>query len=187
MRYLEVRRHTMRTRPGKHLSQAGVTLARAVGEQLGPFDRVVTSTLPRAFETAIAMGFAVDEQIEALGLMPDAVEREVDWSDGFAAFAAAVARGEATARYARELAAVLREIVDAVPEGGAALVISHGGIIEAGTIGCLPDVDHTGRGRALDYCEGVRLAYADGAFVGVDVLRLDRETPIDERVLRGPG
>ena len=29
MRYLEVRRHTMRTRPGKHLSQAGVTLARA--------------------------------------------------------------------------------------------------------------------------------------------------------------
>ena len=32
MRYLEVRRHTMRTKPGEHLSQAGVDLARRVGE-----------------------------------------------------------------------------------------------------------------------------------------------------------
>lgn len=62
MRVLEVRRHTMRSKPGKHLSQAGVSLARHVGETMGSFDRVVTSTLARAFETAIAMGFAVDER-----------------------------------------------------------------------------------------------------------------------------
>src|SRR5215207_5530383 len=122
MRYLEVRRHTMRTRPGKHLSQAGVTLAREVGGQIGPFDRVVTSGLPRAFETAIAMGFAVDERIEELGSMPDAVDREVEWSGGFPAFGAAVARGTATARYAQALAKVFGGIVAAVPDGGAALV-----------------------------------------------------------------
>jgi broad specificity phosphatase PhoE len=182
MRYLEVRRHTMRTRPGKHLSQAGVALARDVGGQIGPFDRVVTSGLPRAFETAIAMGFAVDEQVEELGTMPDAVDQEVDWSAGFPAFAAAVTRGKATARYARALAKVFREIVGAVQDGGAALVISHGGIIEAGTVGCLPDADHVAWGRALDYCEGVRLSFDNGAFTAAEILRLERESPIDDRV-----
>ena len=66
MRYLEVRRHSKRVRPGQHLSQWGVLLARRVGDELGPFDRVVTSPLPRCIETAVAMGFAVDETIEAL-------------------------------------------------------------------------------------------------------------------------
>jgi broad specificity phosphatase PhoE len=80
MRYVELRRHTMRTRPGQHLSQAGVSLARRVGEGVGPFDRVVTSTLPRAFETAIAMGFAVDEQIALLaGMGADVTARACAW------------------------------------------------------------------------------------------------------------
>ena len=56
MRYLEHRRHSMRVQPGQHLNQAGVALARRVGETMGPFALVVTSTLPRAYETAIAMG-----------------------------------------------------------------------------------------------------------------------------------
>ncbi|MBZ0278386.1 MAG: hypothetical protein K8I60_19725, partial [Anaerolineae bacterium] len=71
MRYLEMRRHTIRIKPGQHLSQAGVTLARRVGETIGPFDRVITSTIPRAYETAIAMGFAVDEQLDELGTMDE--------------------------------------------------------------------------------------------------------------------
>ena len=100
MRVLELRRHTMRTRPGKHLSQAGVSLARRVGDTMGPFDRVVTSTLARAFETAIAMGFAVDERFELLSQMSDEVDAEVDWTLGFPEFARAVARGGATARFA---------------------------------------------------------------------------------------
>ena len=61
MKTIEIRRHSIRSNPGVHLNQQGVTLARLVGQNLGPFDRVVTSTLPRAFETALAMGFAVDE------------------------------------------------------------------------------------------------------------------------------
>ena len=66
MKTIEIRRHSIRTIPGDHLNQTGVSLARMVGENLGPFDRVITSTLPRAFETAIAMGFAVDEQNELM-------------------------------------------------------------------------------------------------------------------------
>jgi len=62
MKILEIRRHSIRSKPGDHLSQQGVALARKIGEGMGPFAFVTTSTLPRAFETAIAMGFAVDEQ-----------------------------------------------------------------------------------------------------------------------------
>lgn len=50
-----------------HLSQAGVEVARCVGASMGPFDCVVTSRITRTLETAIAMGFAVDEQLAALG------------------------------------------------------------------------------------------------------------------------
>src|SRR3954468_18275748 len=105
MRYLELRRHTMRTRPGQHLSQAGVNLARRVGEGLGPFQRVITSGLPRAFETALAMGFAVDEQAELLSEMPLDAYDEIDWKAGFAGLAQAVKLGGAAARFAQELAA----------------------------------------------------------------------------------
>jgi broad specificity phosphatase PhoE len=46
----------MRRKPGAHLSQDGIELARLVGETSGPFSLVVTSPIPRAIETAIAMG-----------------------------------------------------------------------------------------------------------------------------------
>ena len=172
MRYLEVRRHTMRTKPGQHLSQAGVSLARRLGETLGPYDRVVTSTLPRAFDTAIALGFAVDEQHELLAQMPDGVEDEVDWATGFPGIARAVALGGATARLAADQARRWAEIVSSVPDGGATLVVSHGGIMEAGAIGCLPDADHAAWGGPLDYCEGVRLSFEDGRFTKAEVLRV---------------
>ena len=182
MRVLEVRRHTMRVQPGVHLSQAGVTLARRVGDTAGPFDRVVTSTLERAYETAIAMGFAVHEQVALLAEMGDDVAREVHWTEGFPGFARAVALGGATARYAAELAVLWRQIVQATPENGRALVISHGGIVEAGAVGCLPDADHTAWGPALDYCEGVRLSFDGGRFTSIELLRLAGPGPIDQRI-----
>jgi broad specificity phosphatase PhoE len=175
MRFVESRRHTMRTQPGQHLSQAGVDLARCVGEGLGPFDRVVTSTLPRAFETAIAMGFAVDEQVALLAEMGADVDAEVDWTGGFAEFARAIHLGGATARFARAQAELLRAIALRLPGGGRALVISHGGIVEAGAIGCLPDGDHAAWGRACDYCEGVRLSFDGERFTAIEILRVDRD------------
>ena len=44
----------------------GVDLARRVGEGRGPFAWVVTSPRPRYIETAVAMGFAVDDEVTAL-------------------------------------------------------------------------------------------------------------------------
>src|SRR5262245_40559339 len=65
VRWLEVRRHSYTKKGaargrGSHLSAEGVAFARAIGATLGPFSYVVTNELPRAVETAVAMGFAVD-------------------------------------------------------------------------------------------------------------------------------
>ncbi len=125
MRFLEVRRHTMRAKPGQHLSQAGVTLARRVGSGIGPFNRVITSTVPRAFETAIAMGFAVDEQLEPLSTMGKAVESEIAWPASFARIAQTISQSSAVATYARAQAELWHAIAAALPDVGRALIVTR--------------------------------------------------------------
>jgi broad specificity phosphatase PhoE len=172
MKTIEIRRHSMRTKPGQHLSQQGVTLARLVGQNLGPFDRVMTSTLPRAFETAIAMGFAVDEQNELMSSYSDAVEMEAPWPKSPAEYASVINQGGAAARYANQLADIYNQIIDYLADGRAALVVNHGGILELGAIACLPSANHTAWGLHFEYCEGIRLFWEDGKFVDAEVLRV---------------
>jgi broad specificity phosphatase PhoE len=172
MKTIEIRRHSMRSNPGIHLNQQGVTLARLVGQNLGPFDRVVTSTLPRAFETAIAMGFAVDEQNELMSSYGDAVEREVPYPLSPAGYAEAVLAGRAAAKYANQLADAYAKLANYLADGRSALVVNHGGVAELGAVACLPDVDHIKWGSHFEYCEGIRLFWEDGKFVNGEVLRV---------------
>lgn len=167
----------MRVKPGQHLSREGVALARRIGEKIGPFAYVLTSTLPRAIETAIAMGFATDEENELLSgtEMNDEVEREVQWPAGFAKYAEAVKRGGAAARYARQLADLLRKTVLRVAEGENALVVSHGGVLELGVVAALPDYDFSRFGDECDYCEGVRLHFDGQRFVKGEILRVKQD------------
>lgn len=172
MKTIEIRRHSIRNKPGAHLSQQGVTLARLVGQNLGPFDRVVTSTLPRAFETAIAMGFAVDEQNELMSSYGDDVELEAPWPLSPAEYAVAVRKGGAAAKYANQLADVYRQLAGYLADGRAALVINHGGVLELGAVACLPNADHAAWGPHFEPCEGVRLFWEDGRFVDAEILRV---------------
>lgn len=67
MKTLEIRRHSFRKQgAGSQLSQEGVDYARRLGAAMGPFAYIVTSVVPRARETAIAMGFAVGQEIVTL-------------------------------------------------------------------------------------------------------------------------
>ena len=118
MRLLEVRRHSMRAMPGQHLTQTGVDLARRIGSTLRPFDRVVTSTLPRAFETAIAMGFAVHEQLDQFSTLDSAVDAEINWDAGFAEWARVIKQGGAALRFAQAQADILRSILRLLPDAG---------------------------------------------------------------------
>jgi broad specificity phosphatase PhoE len=162
----------MRQKPGKHLTQAGVDLARRVGHALGPYDRVVTSDVPRALETAIAMGFAVDEQLDGLGGLGKGVDGEIDWSKGCAVFAAAALQGGPTSRAVYKQAEIMRSIAESLPEHGRALVVSHGGVIEGGIVGLLPDLNYGSWGEAFWYCEGVRLVFEGSDCVSAEPLRL---------------
>ncbi len=172
MKTIEIRRHSIRSQPGDHLNQTGVSLARLVGQNLGPFDRVVTSTLPRAFETAIAMGFAVDEQNELMSTYGSQVGREAPWPLACAEYAEVLRTGGAAARYANQLADVYGKLAAYLANGRSALVINHGGVLELGAVACLPDADHLAWGSHFEYCEGIRLFWDDGKFVDGEVLRV---------------
>lgn len=171
MKTLEIRRHSIRSQPGDHLNQNGVTLARLVGQNIGPFDRVVTSTLPRAFETSIAMGFAVDEQIELMSTYGREVEKEAPWPMSFPEYASVIQSGGAAAKYARKLAKYYAGIMEYISEGRSALVINHGGVVELGVVGCLPDFDFSAWGDSVEYCEGAKL-YWDDKFISAEELRV---------------
>jgi broad specificity phosphatase PhoE len=172
MKTLEIRRHTYRIKPGQHLSQQGVTLARKVGEGMGRFERVITSTVPRAFETAIAIGFAVNEQVELMSSYGDDVELEAPWPQSRAVYASVIGNEGATARYSNQLADFYRRLANDLSDGSAALVINHGGIAEMGTVACLPDVDHAAWGPHFECCEGVHLFWENEKFVKAEILRV---------------
>jgi broad specificity phosphatase PhoE len=172
MKTLEIRRHSIRSQPGDHLNQSGVTLARRVGQDIGPFERVVTSTLPRAFETAIAMGFAVDEQVELLNTYGHDVEKEAPWPLSFVDYAGILQLGGAAAKYARTLKKFYAEIMKHIADGQSALAVHHGGVVELSVVGCLPNFDFSSWGGSVEYCEGARLYWDGGKFVKGEVLRV---------------
>jgi len=183
MRTLEVRRHASTKKgegrgKGSHLSTEGVALARKIGAEIGPFGLVLTSPVPRALETAIAMGFAVNDQPEALGDLPPAVLEEVGhherwaWQQPFVTFARLVRQGGPTTRMGERQRDVWVRALESVPAGGRVLIISHGRIIESGLVTCIPDGDFGAWGASFHHCEGVRMTFAGGRFQGVQLLRL---------------
>ena len=175
MRYLELRRHTMRQKPGSHLTQEGVSLARKTGETMGPFSKVVTSNLTRAVETAVAMGFAVDEEKELLGYYDEKIEEEVRWNAGFKEFAEAIKRGKKTEKFARNLKSLLTEMAEKMSDNTNLLVISHGGLLEIAGVICFPQVDYSAWGGNFQFGEGIRLGFDGKHFVFCEILRVPKQ------------
>ena len=183
MRTIEIRRHAYTKKgegrgKGSHLSPEGVALARKIGGEIGPFNLVLTSPVPRALETAIAMGFAVNDQVEALGDLSPAVLEEVGhherwaWEQPFVAFAHFVRQGGPTTRMGELQRETWVRALESVPTGGRVLIISHGRIIESGLVTCIPDGDFAAWGPSFRHCEGVRITFDEGRLHGVELLRV---------------
>lgn len=183
MRTIEIRRHTYTKKgegrgKGSHLSAEGVALARRIGGEIGPFDLVVTSTVPRALETALAMGFAVNDQLEALGELSPGVLEEIGhherwaWEEPFVTFAHFVRRGGPTARMGERQREAWVSALESVPSGGRVLIISHNRIIESGLVTCIADGDFAAWGSSIHHGEGARLTFDEGRFQGVQLLRV---------------
>jgi broad specificity phosphatase PhoE len=180
MRALEVRRHSYTKKgagrgTGSHLSGQGVALARKIGTLSGPFDLVLTSLVPRTLETAIAMGYAVDDQRHVLGDIPSAAIEELGhhdcwtWAEPFVQFARLAASGSATARLGCRQREAWIAALESVPPDSRVLIVSHGRIIEAGLVACIPDGDVAAWGRPFAHCEGVRMTYDQGRFASMQL------------------
>lgn len=137
-----------------HLSQAGIEQARSVGSRFDRFDLVVTSPLPRAFETAVAMGFAVTRTHFGIQDIGEQIMQLVNWSDGFPAWAAAYRKAKLVKSYVDYVTSLLTGWLDEVAESGSLLVITHGGIVEAMAAGLLSDSDWAQLGEGAGYVEG---------------------------------
>lgn len=176
MRTLEVRRHSLTKKGaarghGSHLSAAGVALARSVASAANAFDYILTSAAPRAVETAIAMGYAVDDTIDmASGYIPGVVEHHDQWKwpEPFVTYAEKLDQSAELRQAAQDQYEIWMRALNEVPDGGGALIISHGGSIEPALVTCLPSADHHSWGGAFSHCDGVRLSIEDSAIVSAE-------------------
>jgi broad specificity phosphatase PhoE len=185
MRWLEVRRHSLTKKGpargrGSHLSAQGVALARAVGAELGPVAYVLTSAAPRAVETAVAMGAAVDDTVDLpSGYVPGEVafHEQWTWTRPWVRYAELVAQGRGLAAVAGAHRAAWTRAVASLDDGETALVVSHGGMIEPALVACLPDADHARWGALFGHCDGARLGFEEGRFVVIHFRRAPTPPP----------
>ena len=166
MRTIELRRHSFTKKGaargrGSHLSGEGVRAARGVGEALGSFDRVIASTSPRTMETALAMGFAVDDLLE----MPSPVETgEIEfhawrqWDDPFTELQELAVASSSVHSYLEREGARLRAVVEEVADGGSILVVGHGGWLESVVARLVEPAMATTLGGSFWHLDGIRLA-----------------------------
>lgn len=172
MKILDIRRHTMRQKPGQHLSQDGVALARQVGTGLGPYAAVITSHLARAIETAVAMGFTVASTVEDLALHPEALPELTSWPAPLDEIQRRLSRYPDLLAFAGTQAALWKRLLSKIPDGEAGLVVTHGGLLEVGAIALLSELDLPVEGDAFAYCEGLRIRSSGPTIEAVEQIRL---------------
>ncbi len=184
MKYVEIFRHSKRGE-GKGLSEEGRELAQRARILLSPqYDLCVSSPKERARETLEAFGFdryEVDEAFTAVnpwepfddaisklakerGIIPLAICWEIPEALNYLRL-----QGET-------LLGAVKRIARKLPEEGRALVVSHGGVIEAAALhGCARYVlDEIG--GEIGFCEGVTFKLDGDNLSGIDVKRLPKDS-----------
>ncbi|HEY7756548.1 MAG TPA: histidine phosphatase family protein [Actinomycetota bacterium] len=148
---LEIRRHAKRDPAADRLSVAGRAQAEDVGRGLdAAYDVVFISPAQRAAETVAWMLRGVGAQLPPHAVIPGLSAQDNDGSP-------------------LAMAGVLSALLDAVPEGGRGLAVSHTPLIERAVLGLAAlEID------PLRECEGVVLS------------KLDDETPVEVREVRLP-
>lgn len=175
---IEIRRHAERHKPGDHLNTTGVARARNARARDRDFTLVVTSPLPRAIQTAVAMGHGVDEEDWTMATMGGSLVA-FPWDVSFGAMQQAIRTDPVAGAWVIHLVAQLRYWLSRIDPGEALLVVNHGGIAEAGIIGLLGDIDVSDFGPSLGYCEGARIELAGETVRSVRLLRFDGNHEIE--------
>ncbi|HXH77874.1 hypothetical protein [Nocardioides sp.] len=180
MRELVVLRHSLtrkdddRRASGSHLSPAGVSLARVLGNTLPAMAYVAVGDQPRHLETALALGVAVDEQVSwPSGYVAGEVAHHDQWSwdQPFVRYAELLAAGRGLAEVAHVHLDHWRRVLANVPDGGSGLVVSSGGSIEPVLVAALPSAPHAGWGGPVHQLEGAVLSWDGTGFTDLRFLR----------------
>jgi broad specificity phosphatase PhoE len=189
MKSLVVLRHSL-TRKGRaagatssHLSADGVRRARRLGEDLPAFAYVAVGDQPRHLETALALGWAVDERVSwPSGYVARVVAHhdQWTWSQPFVRYAELVRASSELRGVAETHLHHWRRLLGHVPEGGAALVVSSGGSIEPALVAALPGADHAAWGSAFHQLEGASLEWDGDGFCAARLLRQDHVGPVGD-------
>lgn len=170
MAIVEVRRHAERAGPteaGSALSAAGRTMAERLARSAPAYAVVAASPLPRAKETAAIIGGRLDLADPAL--LPDL--SQIVQLRTIEEYAPLLAGGERERVLADEQAGAWLRLGGAAKDG-AALVITHGGVIELAALNIAKAIGKDLRGDTFSYCEGVRVHYTDGKPTSLEVLRV---------------
>jgi hypothetical protein len=156
-----------------------VCASRRIGGTIGPFARVAASDVPRTLETALAMGFGVDEILPFPDDVAwDEVIGEIGWhtlweiDDPFAHVERSLSIWPNATRMGAYYAQKWLNIGASLGDGESALMVSHGQLMEVAIVCCVPEADHATWGKPLAHCEGARLTVADGSITDVDILRV---------------
>ena len=154
-------------------------MAHTLGKKFGPFDLVATSPLARCVETAVAMGFAVDQDRPSAG--EDGLGESVPGklpttSIGTMATRASGGCSRRASRSPRSPVASrhLAGRCGSLPEGGRALIVGHGGAIESGAVAAFPEAEHATWGRTARHCEGALIGLDGDRFVSIKILRVSK-------------
>ena len=169
---LEIRRHAMRDKPGQQLSDEGLMLAQYVGAQMSPFDTVVTSPLPRARETAEAMGYRVDTILQELAELSEVIFKASGWPNTLESIEATVLKHRQLQTFATKQVDLWQGVFRDLPLNGRGLIIGHGAILELGAIGCSLENKQQISGKPFGYCEGVKLSQKEDGSLMISLLRV---------------
>jgi phosphohistidine phosphatase SixA len=167
MRYVELRRHT--DNDGDELTERGIADAEAIGRDSlhPPYDAFTSSGAARANQMLGILRHAAGQDdvpmSEATGLRSTVEDR---WR----AAAKTAGKGatvedmrtvdpELVEQDSRLLGSALKQVVDALPDGGRALVVGHSPTNEAAVLGLTGDVV-----APLGKGEGVLVVEADGHY-----------------------
>jgi hypothetical protein len=157
VKMLDILRHSMRQKPGSNLSPDGIKLARYIGKAPDFYQCVVTSALPRAIQTAVAMGHAVTETVEKLGPVDERIVQQMRWPSDLSTISDILAKCPDCAALAQSQASLWEEIAARLSDEAAGLIVTHGAILELGVVASLGRTNQAIVGEAFAYCEGARL------------------------------
>ena len=174
MKIIEHRRHSIRDKihNGIHLIQPSVDLSRKVGSTMDQFDYIITSPKERAYETAIAMGYAGNEIVEVLGSYNDDIAKEFTFETlTFPQIAELLNQKTFTYQFAQQQANLLLKLSSKIKDGKKLLILSHGGVIDIPLVFLFPYEDHSSWGSLVSYCEGYRIQIEGDKFNNFEILR----------------